>query len=506
MRSEIFHQLLPDQPKFHKSSGCAFAPSNIALCKYWGKRNRELNLPVTSSLSVSLNDKGAKAEISISPTNKHILTINGHLVDLELTYAKQLFRFLEEFSFLNTKYDLHLNCNIPPATGLASSACIYAAIVKAMDNLFEWQLDRKSLSILARLGSGSACRSIFNGFVEWHCGTDPAGMDSYAEPLLENWPELCIGLYITDIKPKIISSREGMKRTVTTSILYSAWSEKVNHDLTQLKKAISLKNFSLLGKTSESNALAMHATMLAAWPPLLYSSSETIEVIKKVWVLRRTGVQIYFTQDAGPNIKLLFLETDKEKVQQYFPEIDVIFPFKISTEQQVILVDKNNYPIGTEGKIKAHQEGKLHRAFSVFIFSYKKNEWQLLLQQRHPDKYHSGDLWTNTCCSHPHPGEDILAAGARRLFEETGLKIPLKNVGEFCYIANVSNHLIENEYDHILIGSTDATVIDFNKKEIKTTRWIRISDLKNELKINPDRFTIWFEKALEIALKSLSLL
>ena len=503
MRSQVFHRLLSDQSKLHKSFGHAFAPSNIALCKYWGKRSAKLNLPITSSLSVSLNDKGATAEIFISSTNQHKLTINDYSIDLKSIHAKRLLYFLEEFNFLDTKYDLRLNCNIPLAAGFASSACVYAAIVKAMDNLFGWQLDKKSLSILARLGSGSACRSIFNGFVEWHCGIDPEGMDSYAEPLLENWPELCIGLCTINTQPKTVSSSEGMKRTVTTSTLYSSWSEKVNHDLTQLKKAIALKNFNLLGKTSESNALAMHATMLAAWPPLLYSSSKTIKVIQKVWVLRKTGTQIYFTQDAGPNVKLLFLETDKRKVQQYFPEIEIIFPFKISTKQRVILVDESNHPIGTEEKIKAHQEGKLHRAFSVFIFSYKNGKWQLLLQRRHPDKYHSGGLWTNTCCSHPHPGEDILTAGERRLFEETGLKSLLKNVGEFCYTANVGNHLIENEYDHVLVGFTNAEIIDFNKKEINATRWVQISNLQNELKINPNFFTIWFKTALEIALKVL---
>ncbi len=87
-----------------------------------------------------------------------------------------------------------------------------------------------------------------------------------------------------------------------------------------------------------------------------------------------------------------------------------------------------------------------------------------MLQQRHPEKYHSGGLWTNTCCSHPRPDEDILTAGERRLFEETGLKIPLKRVGEFHYTATVGNQLIENEYDHVLIGFTDADAIDFNKK------------------------------------------
>lgn len=171
-------------------------------------------------------------------------------------------------------------------------------------------------------------------------------------------------------------------------------------------------------------------------------------------------------------------------------------------KQQVILIDENNRIIGTEDKIKAHREGKLHRAFSIFIFSRNSDEWHLLLQKRHPKKYHSGDLWSNTCCSHPRPGEEIVTAGKRRLYEEMGLKIPLKEVGKFRYTAAVG-HLIENEYDHILVGFATDTTIYFNKKEINTIRWISISDLERELKRHPEIFTPWLDLALKIALKNL---
>lgn len=171
-------------------------------------------------------------------------------------------------------------------------------------------------------------------------------------------------------------------------------------------------------------------------------------------------------------------------------------------KQQVILIDENNRIIGTEDKIKAHREGKLHRAFSIFIFLQKNDERHLLLQKRHPKKYHSGDLWSNTCCSHPRPGEEIVAAGERRLYEEMGLKIPLKEVGKFRYTAQVG-HLIENEYDHILVGFATDTTIYFNKKEINTIRWINIADLERELKRHPEIFTPWLDLALKIALKNL---
>ncbi|WP_244670088.1 isopentenyl-diphosphate Delta-isomerase [Coxiella endosymbiont of Amblyomma nuttalli] len=168
-----------------------------------------------------------------------------------------------------------------------------------------------------------------------------------------------------------------------------------------------------------------------------------------------------------------------------------------------MLVDENDRIIGTEEKMKTHREGKLHRAFSIFIFSRKNDELQLLLQQRHPDKYHSGALWSNTCCSHPQPGEDIVIASQRRLYEEIGLKIPLQKVGKFRYTAPV-DHLIENEYDHVLVGfRTNETIIHFNKNEISAVRWISIYDLERELKQHAEIFTPWLDLALKIALKNL---
>lgn len=504
-QNEVFQKLLSQQNKTPmKPFGQAFAPSNIALCKYWGKRNLELNLPFTPSLSISLGNKGANAKIFSSPNQNHKLIINENLLNSESGYAQPLLAFLNKFTFLGIKaFHLQLDFNIPIAVGLASSACGYAAIVKAMNDFFGWQLDGKILSILARLGSGSACRSIFDGFVQWYCGTDPDGMDSYAEPLNENWLELCIGVYIINPQKKTISSREGMKRTVATSALYSAWPQKVSDDLLYLKKAIAQKNFSLLGRTAESNALTMHATMLAAWPPLMYSSPKTIQIIQKIWMLREGGLEIYFTQDAGANIKLLFLTRDNEKVMQHFPSLEVITPLKDTVAQKVILVDEKDQALGSEEKIKAHHEGKLHRAFSVFTFSWRNNEWQLLLQKRHPDKYHSGGLWTNTCCSHPRPGENIIDAGERRLFEEMGLKISLKKVGKFRYTAKVGNNLIENEYDHVLAGFLTNEKTFFNKNEISAIRWINIFSLKEEFNKNPQNFTPWLNRALKIALKSI---
>jgi diphosphomevalonate decarboxylase len=152
-------------------------------------------------------------------------------------------------------------------------------------------------------------------------------MDSYGELISDQWPELRIGLLVLNESEKPISSRDAMQRTVTTSPLYTAWPNKVSRDLSALKQAINLKDFSLLGKTAESNAMTMHATMLSAWPTICYFLPETISAMHKIWRLRQDGLQIFFTQDAGPNLKLIFLDKDKKSVQEYFPEMEVIEPF-----------------------------------------------------------------------------------------------------------------------------------------------------------------------------------
>lgn len=327
-RKAIVEQILKShQNTPQKVQGKAFAPSNIALCKYWGKRNLELNLPVTSSLSISLGHKGANAKVALIDGNEHEIFIDNERLPTEYNHAKRLSSYLDLFRVNNKHFKVHLNFNIPVASGLASSACGFASLAKAIDDLYEWDLDGKSLSILARLGSGSASRSVYSGFVEWHHGEDPDGMDSYATLINEAWPSLYLGLCIVSKTKKAVSSREGMQRTLKTSDLYCAWPEKTKHDLMELKTAIHVKDFELLGRIAESNALAMHATMLAAWPPLLYSQPETVTLMQQVWALRQQGLQVYFTQDAGPNLKLLFLEANQKEIQENFPTIELIKPF-----------------------------------------------------------------------------------------------------------------------------------------------------------------------------------
>jgi diphosphomevalonate decarboxylase len=176
------------------------------------------------------------------------------------------------------------------------------------------------------------------------------------------------------------------------------------------------------------------------------------------------------------------------------------------TLNNVILVDPEDRKIGQIEKILAHQYAMLHRAFSVFIFRKKNNQLELLIQQRNKDKYHSGGLWTNTCCSHPRPGEKIASAAKRSLKHEMGIEARLKNVGKFHYVAQFDNGLLENEIDHVFIGHYDNEKIPVNPTEVDDYRWREISDLKKELDKNPKAFTPWLKQALEIALKHTHLL
>lgn len=328
-KHEIVRTILNDRKANYPENSVAkaFAPSNIALCKYWGKRDQELNLPVTSSLSVSLGNKGTTTEIAVSETPYDQAIINGNLVDWVSPVGKRLLQFLNLF---RVSSDLHFsivsNSNIPIGAGLASSASGFASIVLALNLLFDWGLTEKELSILARLGSGSAARSIWHGFVEWHAGIRSDGMDSHGEYISETWPELCVGLLILNEREKSISSREAMQRTVSTSPLYSAWPSKVAHDLSTLKQAITYKDFAMLGKAAEWNALTMHATMLSAWPMVNYALPETLLAMQQVMQLRNEGLSLYFTQDAGPNLKLLFLEKDIALVRKHFP-VEIVQPF-----------------------------------------------------------------------------------------------------------------------------------------------------------------------------------
>jgi len=160
-------------------------------------------------------------------------------------------------------------------------------------------------------------------------------------------------------------------------------------------------------------------------------------------------------------------------------------------EEEVILVDEQDQPLGTMEKIRAHEKGLLHRAFSVFIFNEKG---EMLLQQRSINKYHSAGLWTNACCSHPKPGEDVQRAAQRRLHEELGFVTSIEEIFDFIYKSSFENGLTEYEFDHVFIGIYDD-MIEPDKKEVNDFCFKSLDEIKSSLQSNPDQYTSWFHIA-----------
>ncbi len=158
----------------------------------------------------------------------------------------------------------------------------------------------------------------------------------------------------------------------------------------------------------------------------------------------------------------------------------------------IILVDENDNQVGTGEKMEVHRAGKLHRAFSVFVFN-SRNE--MLLQRRALTKYHSGGLWTNTCCSHPRPEEKTMDGAKRRLMEEMGFECELKEVDSFVYKTEFEG-LFEHEHDHVLIGKYEGEIRE-NKDEVEEWKWVNRDELNIDVKNNSDKYTSWFKIALE---------
>ena len=328
-KQDVVDILLAKKRVRMRERGEAWAPSNIALCKYWGKRDEALNLPMNPSLSVSLGELGTRTVVTPLNERHDVVVLNGRELDPNSPFALRVSSYLDlvrpeaHFSFL-----VETTNTVPTGAGVASSASGFAALAKALNELFGWGLTRRELSVLARLGSGSACRSVGSGFVEWVMGHRRDGLDSYGRVLRDTWPGLRLGLIPVSSRPKSVSSRAGMKQTVGTSALYEAWPKKARRDLRDLKEAIRQRDFARLGQIAENNALAMHGTMLAAWPPLVYFSGETLRVLQSVWDLRASGIPVYATLDAGPNPVLLFESDQEGVVREAFPAATVVAPFE----------------------------------------------------------------------------------------------------------------------------------------------------------------------------------
>lgn len=303
----------------------ASANSNIALIKYWGKTDDALHLPTTSSLSLTLDETWTTTTVSFDggADGKDTVEINGAAVQGRA--RERVHRFLclvreraglgpdEAASVVSTS-------TVPLAAGLASSAAGFAALAAAAGRAAGLDLDDRALSRLARRGSGSASRSVFGGLVRWNRGTDDES--SYAEPV----PcalDLAMVVLTVERGAKALSSTAAMRHTVQTSPLYPAWVAASADDLEAALAAAADGDLERLGAVAEGNALGMHATMIAARPAVLYWMAGTVEVLHEVAALRASGLPVWATMDAGPNVKVL---TDSAHAQEAAAALGGAFP------------------------------------------------------------------------------------------------------------------------------------------------------------------------------------
>lgn len=236
------------------------------------------------------------------------------------------------------------------------------------------------------------------------------------------------------------------------------------------------------------------------------NKSKNKDMIKVIKVLVDTGA-IEYAKDLAieytKKTKKLLKEFNKSEARdqlnilstmsrtnKYLARIKEKFGESKIKKDYLVLVDEDDKLIGVEEKLKAHRQGKLHRAFSIFIFNSKG---ELLIQKRAKNKYHSGDLWSNTVCSHQKPQESLKNAAHRRLKEEMGFDCPLKKIGKFHYIKEFNNSLIENEIDHLFFGHFYGEV-KLNLKEASEIKWISFKILKENIKKNPQNYTFWLNK------------
>ncbi|MFD2210331.1 diphosphomevalonate decarboxylase [Virgibacillus halophilus] len=298
----------------------AKAHTNIALIKYWGKRDDTLILPTNNSLSLTLDGFYTTTTVSFRQELKQDVF---YLNDEAVTGAAfdRVTVFLDLVRSMAEKPDLFAEIKstneVPTAAGFASSASGFAALAAAAARAIGLDLSKSELSQLTRQGSGSACRSIYGGFAEWEQGENKDGSDSYAVQVApQNHWDIRVAAVVLSDKTKRISSREGMKRTVDTSPFFDGWIGSIPSDLKRIKEGIAARDFTVVGEIAEANCLRMHATTLGAAPPFMYWLDGTVTVMQAVQAMRSEGIPAYFTIDAGPNVKVLYLPENEDVVLQ----------------------------------------------------------------------------------------------------------------------------------------------------------------------------------------------
>jgi diphosphomevalonate decarboxylase len=295
----------------------AVAHPNIALVKYWGKRDVEQNIPAVGSLSITLDGLTTATTVRFDPALAHdTFFLGGREVPKMAERVVACLDRVRRRTGVSMFAVVESDNDFPTAAGLASSASGFAALVVATDAALGAGLDRSELADLARQASGSAARSLFGGFVELRLTPDgpyPTETRQLLEP--SAWP-LRVLVAVTDPGPKAVGSTEGMLMTKHTSPYYPAWVESSPADLLEARSAVERRDFEALADVSETSCLKMHALMLSARPGLVYWNGTTVECICKVRELRAGGVPVFFTVDAGPQLKAVCLPEAYQRVER----------------------------------------------------------------------------------------------------------------------------------------------------------------------------------------------
>jgi diphosphomevalonate decarboxylase len=302
----------------------ANAGSNIALIKYWGNRDDELRLPMNGSISMTLDAARTTTTVAFDRAyDEDEVSIDGEVV--QGAVRERVSKFLNrvrEMADTDLPARVVSRNSFPTGAGMASSASGFAALAAAATSALEMGLSDRELSILSRLGSGSACRSIFGGFVEWVAGARHP--DSYAFPLasVEHW-HLVDVIAVVSAGHKEVGSTEGHP-LAGTSPFYAARLAQLQDDLPAIRGAVLNRDFTVLGTIVEREALSMHGVMLTSCPSLLYWNAGTVEVMKAVRRWRREGIEAYFTMDAGPNVHVLTLPTFEQAISESLLQLDTV--------------------------------------------------------------------------------------------------------------------------------------------------------------------------------------
>jgi diphosphomevalonate decarboxylase len=302
----------------------AKAHSNIALIKYWGKRSALLNLPAVGSISVTLDSLHTITTVEfIKNLKSDYLILNKIPADeRETKRVSSFLNIIRRKADLSLHAEVHSMNNFPTAAGLASSASAFAALALAASSAAGINLSPGELSVLARRGSGSAARSVFGGFVEMKMGKKNDGSDAAAcQIAAKDYWDLHVLIAVTSQDKKKTSSTDGMTLSKDTSPYYQNWLETSFDDLKEMRAAIQKRDFQKLGELSEYNCLKMHALALSGRPGLLYWNGTTVEVMRSIKFLRGQGCPVYFTIDAGPQVKAICQPEDVERVAKELEHI-----------------------------------------------------------------------------------------------------------------------------------------------------------------------------------------